>query len=614
MEKNFRNNLYFCHTCHRNTLKIRFMRLKKTVIYLFLLIIFPAFLNAQDTIRQDTLKKNGFVEDDPVVAMLDSLATVKIFHDSEFLMANQYPSWTNYSDTEIPYFSDSIYRERIAQMNDQSPFEYLYNIEVRKFIELYAFKKRSLTARMLGLSQMYFPLFEELLDKYNMPLELKYLAVIESALNPTANSRAGAKGLWQFMYGTGKVYGLKVSSYVDDRYDPYKATQAACEHLSDLYDIYGNWSLALAAYNSGAGNVNKAIRRSGGVKNFWMIHNFLPRETRSYVPAFIAASYVMTFASEHKINPVDPGILFYEVDTVTVTKPLTFDQISEMLNIPLEEIEFLNPSFKQGVIPATSECTYKLRLRKKNIGDFINNESSLYTYRTKKGLEQDSLLALVFNSYRETQSYTVKSGESISSISRKFGMTVSELKSLNNLKKNYVRPKQRLLVYAKPKNKSSEVLTASSVSKSVNNKNDKSDINNAGENAPSGTSQNSYTYHTVKSGENLGKIASKYNCSIDQLKNWNDLKSDKIMIGQKIKINGSDNQEIAARKPDNTPDKTSRPSNSKTNKTTIYTIQPGDNLWDIADKFDVTVSQIKVLNNIKNANRLKPGEKIKIPK
>jgi len=300
---------------------------------------------SQDTIPTDTLVKRGFVEDDPVVSMLDSLANLKIFHDNEFPKTHDYQNWRDYSDTDIPYFPDSVYRERIAVMNDQSPFEYVYNTEVRKFIELYAYRKRSLTARIIGLAQIYFPLFEEQLDKYNMPLELKYLAVIESALNPTANSRAGAKGLWQFMYGTGKVYGLKVTSYVDDRYDPYKATKAACEHLSDLYDIYGNWSLALAAYNSGAGNVNKAIRRSGGVKNFWAIHNYLPRETRSYVPAFIAASYVMAYATEHKIQPVDPGILYYEVDTVTVNKPLTFDQISEMLNIPLDEIAFLNPSF-----------------------------------------------------------------------------------------------------------------------------------------------------------------------------------------------------------------------------------------------------------------------------
>jgi len=590
------------------------MALNIRALLTFLLFISAVFLAAQDTVRQDSLTKTGFVEDDPVVSMLDSLANLKIFQESEFPEVHQIQNWNNYSDTEIPFFPDSVYRERIAEMNDQSPFEYVYNNEVRKFIELYAVKKRSLTARILGLSQIYFPLFEEQLDKYNMPLELKYLAVIESALNPTANSRAEAKGLWQFMYGTGKVYGLKVSSYVDDRYDPFKATEAACEHLNDLYDIYGNWSLALAAYNSGAGNVNKAIRRSGGVKNFWAIHNFLPRETRSYVPAFIAASYVMTYASEHKISPVDPGILFYEVDTVTVTRPLTFDQISEMLNIPIEEIEFLNPSFKQGVIPASSEYTYKLRLRKKYIGNFINNETALYAYKTKQGKERDSLMGLIYNSYRETLQYTVKNGETISSIAKKFGMTVSELKSLNNLRKNYVKTRQKLLVYAKPvKDKSYAASNASSSIKPSGNNKDSSSVKNSGSaaNSSSGKMDNLPYYHIVKSGESLGKIAAGYHCSITQIKEWNNLNNDVLLVGQKIKIKSASAQDISGVAMDS--GKSFKSTHPGSAKITIYTVQPGDNLWDIADKFDVTVSQIKTLNRINNANRLRPGQKIKIP-
>ena len=595
------------------------MFLKRVLFFVSIFILYSCSLFSQDTIQQDSLTKKGFIEDDPVASMLDSLANLKIFQDNEFPKVHEYQNWSDYSDTDIPYFPDSVYRERIAVMNDQSPFEYVYNTEVRKFIELYAYKKRSLTARIIGLSQIYFPLFEEQLDKYNMPLELKYLAVIESALNPTANSRAGAKGLWQFMYGTGKVYGLKVTSYVDDRYDPYKATKAACEHLSDLYDIYGNWSLALAAYNSGAGNVNKAIRRSGGVKNFWLIHNYLPRETRSYVPAFIAASYVMAYAAEHKIQPVDPGILYYEVDTVTVNKPLTFDQISEMLNIPIDEIAFLNPAFKQGVIPASAEYTYKLKLRKKFIGDFINNETALYNYKTKRGLEKDSLLALIGNSYRETIQYTVKSGESISTIAKKFSMSVSELKSLNNLKKSYVRPKQKLLVYAKTKEKSQESLASAGSAKSANGvKKDSSVVQKS--TSPSVNPARASTeavsdIHEVKSGESLGLIASRYHCTIDQLKKWNNLTSDKLVVGQKIRISQGSRQEISGNKPDTNSNKNGKgTSASPGGKFTIYTIQSGDNLWEIADKFDVTVSQIKELNKITNTNRLKPGQKIKIPK
>jgi len=582
-------------------------------------------LLAQDTTHLDSLlRKKAFVEDDPVVSMLDSLAGLRIFEATEFPNAKQYQNWSSYADVDIPSFPDSIYRERIAQMNEQSPFEFIYNSEVRKFIELYAVKKRKLTARILGLSQIYFPLFEEQLDKFNMPLELKYLAVIESALNPVANSRAGAKGLWQFMYGTGKVYGLKVSSYVDDRYDPYKATIAACEHLNDLYGIYGSWSLALAAYNSGAGNVNKAIRRAGGVKNFWAIHNYLPRETRSYIPAFIAASYVLTYANEHKIYPVDPGILFYEVDTLTVRHPLTFDQISEMLNIPMDEVAFLNPSFKHGVIPATPDNTYKIRLRKKYIGLFINNEMALYSYKTKRGLAQEALNEMITSSYRESELYVVKSGETLASIAKKFGMTTADLKSLNSLRRSYVKPKQKILVYTKPKQKPGEngAVTSTFIpaesTKDTTKTADKSILSNKSKKDSTVTPAASATRtkmvtHTVTNGESLGSIASKYHCTVEQLKNWNNLTGNIINVGQKIKVSSSGSTAGVTSKAETASGKPIK-SNSVSQKFFTYSIQSGDNLWDLADKYNVTVSQIKDINDLKNSSRLKPGQKIKIPK
>jgi membrane-bound lytic murein transglycosylase D len=553
--------------------------------------------------------------------MLDSLANLKIFEDSQFPNANQYQNWSTYSDNDIPTFSDSVYFERIAQMNDQSPFEFVYNAEVKKFIELYGVRKRKLTARILGLAQIYFPLFEEQLDKYNMPLELKYLAVIESALNPIANSPAGAKGLWQFMYGTGKVYGLKVSTYVDDRFDPYKSTIAACEHLTDLYDIYGSWSLALAAYNSGAGNVNKAIRRSGGIKNFWAIKKYLPKETASYVPAFIAASYVITYANEHKIFPVDPGILYYEVDTVTVCNPLSFDQISEMLNIPMDEIVFLNPSFKHRLIPANAENQYKLRLRKKYIGNFINNEVALYAYRTKEGMASDSLAQLVYNNYRESELYTVKSGETVSSIAKKFNMTTGELKSLNGLKKNTIKPKKKILVYTKSTRNKSQAAAGTSTyvpqavprdtaAKAISpNQHSEPDVTKTA-NAPAQAEGVQKTIHVVKSGENLGIIARKYNCTSGDLVKWNNLGSEKILVGQKLRIVSTGSASSAGAKPEpGTKPKTTASASSQS-----YIVQAGDNLWEIADKFEVTVSQLKSANNLKNNSRLKPGQKIKIPK
>jgi membrane-bound lytic murein transglycosylase D len=497
-------------------------------------------------------------------------------------------------------------------MSLQSPFEYVYNQEVKDFINLYAYRKRGLTERILGLAQIYFPLFEEQLDKYQMPLELKYLAVIESALNPIANSRAGAKGLWQFMYGTGKVYGLRISSYVDDRFDPIKSTIAACEHLTDLYNIYGNWSLALAAYNSGAGNVNKAIRRSGGAKNFWVIQRYLPKETRSYVPAFIAASYVLTYASEHHISPVDPGILYYEIDTVVVRNPISFDQLSEMLNIPMVEIQFLNPAYKKGIIPATCDNPYVLRLRKQKIADFINNETALYCYKTKKGMERDSLQSLVYYNTRETTEYVVKKGETISSIAKKFHMSVSDLKGLNNLQKSYVKPKQRIFVFSgPPKGKAPEKTTASAPPPA--------DSNAKPIPEPIAETQQVVTSHTVKKGETLSKISVMYGLSVDNLVKWNNLQNQNIMVGQKLKLTGAGG-ETAINEPVKTPGKTvtstSKTSLKKpatTQKYIYHTIQPGDNLWDIAEKYDgATVAQIKKLNKISNSQRLKVGQKIKV--
>ena len=599
------------------------MALNQNHFFILLIFLTPYFLSAQDTIRPDSvIKSHKLVVDDPVVIMLDSLANLKIFEDAEFPNAHQYQNWNTYVDNDVPSFPDSVYRERLAQMNDESPFEFVYNSEVKKFIELYSVRKRKLTARILGLSQIYFPLFEEQLDKYNMPLELKYLAVIESALNPTANSPMGAKGLWQFMYGTGKVYGLKVSSYVDDRFDPYKATIAACEHLNDLYDIYGSWSLALAAYNSGAGNVNKAIRRSGGMKNFWAIMNYLPKETRSYVPAFIAASYVMTYATEHKISPVDPGILYYEVDTVTVRSPLSFQQISEMLNIPIDEVEFLNPSFKHRFIPATPENPYKLRLRKKDIGSFINNETALYTYRTSSGIQQDSMMKLMFDNYREVDLYTVKSGETMASVAKKFNMTVTDLKALNNTKKTTLKPKKKILVYKKQTSQKggNTGITSTYVPQVIQKDTSGEQKTGTAKNSDTVTSKSSEksnqpaelakTIHVVKSGESLGFIAGKYHCTTTDLMKWNNLSSTKIVVGQKLKVATSNQGTLKVKQEPGAKPKTT----SQAQKFTIYTIQSGDNLWDIADKFDVTVSQIKSFNDLKNSNRLKPGQKIKIPK
>jgi len=514
-----------------------------------------------------------YIQDSPVVRALDSMAYVKLYSKTFFKLDTTGLSHRQFKPGEVPDYPDSVYEKRIEALNLETPIELTYNKTVKNFILLYADKKRELTAKILGLSEIYFPMIEEQLDKYDIPLEIKYLAVVESALNPTAGSRAGAKGLWQFMYGTGKVYGLKVTSLVDDRFDPYKATIAACEHLSDLYDIYGDWSLALAAYNSGAGNVNRAIRRAGGTKNYWAVWPFLPRETRGYVPAFIAVNYIMNYASEHNIYPMRPDMFFYDIDTVTVRDVLAFDQLNEMMGVPMDQLKFLNPQYKKGIIPATAGKPYILRLPRQYVDDYLNNEKALYAYKTRKGIEHDKLMAEVKKA-RDRNIHIVRSGESLGLIAKRYHVYVSQLKRWNHLRSNTIYPGQRLVVYGAG---SSEYYRKSS--------------------APVVRSSEK-SAHIVKSGENLGMIAKKYKCTVTDLKEWNNLRSSVI----------HPNQKLIVYKPAEKPKST-----IKQGKYLYHVVRKGDTLWDIAKEYDgVTVEQIKRLNNLRNSNRIKPGQKIKI--
>ncbi|MCK5774815.1 MAG: LysM peptidoglycan-binding domain-containing protein [Bacteroidales bacterium] len=522
-----------------------------------------------DNIEEDVSMLSGSA----LVRQLDSLTTVKFYQKYEFISDPKELNVYGYEPNEIPTFNDSIYELRIEMLNIQTPVELVYNSHVKAFINLYAKRGRKQTARMLGLKEIYFPLFEETLDKYDMPLELKYLAIVESALNPTAGSHAGAKGLWQFMYSTGKMYGLHSNSIVDDRFDPYKATDAAARHLKDLYDIYGTWELALAAYNSGPGNVNRAIRRAGGVKNYWAVWPFLPRETRGYVPAFIAVNYVFSYAAEHNIYPTDPGILYYGIDSVTVRDVLSFEQISEFMNIDMDDVDFLNPAYKQGIIPATESKTYILRLPRSKVGFFIDHEDSLYNFKSKKGIERDKLLAQIKKA-KSRSIHIVRSGENLGLIARKYRTSVSRIKAWNGMRSSRIYPGQKLIVYApgaSSKSKTSRSSRSASTSKSG--------------------------YHTVRSGENLGLIAKKYGISVSQIKIWNGLKSNTIKPGQKIKV---------ASKPAK---KTSIAAKPK-GKLKYHTIKKGDTLWDISIKYHSSVAEIKKWNSITNSYRLKPGVKL----
>jgi membrane-bound lytic murein transglycosylase D len=306
--------------------------------------LLASVLTTGSVFAQNTLT----ISDNPVAAMLDSLANQKVLEKA--LLKPIYPKTNKYkfAPDSVPRCEDFVYESRLAKLDAVSPFDLVYNPHVKGFIELYAVRKRELVSRMMGLSQLYYPMFEEIFDKHNIPLELKHLAVIESALNPTARSRCGATGLWQFMYPTGKMYGLTVTSYIDERSDVYKATEAAAEYLKSLYGMFGDWQMVLAAYNAGPGTISKAIRRSGGKKTYWEIRPYLPTETQAYVPAFIAANYVMNYPTEHNIYASTPRKTYFEVDTAVVKEPMTFNQISAALDISIEEIMYFNPQYRKN--------------------------------------------------------------------------------------------------------------------------------------------------------------------------------------------------------------------------------------------------------------------------
>lgn len=340
---------------------------------------------------------------------------------------------------------DKVFLERLAGMN--SFITLPYNETVRNYIILYAEKMPSKMAHMLALASYYFPIFESVLNQYDMPEELKYMAVIESALNPVAVSRAGAKGMWQFMYTTAKNYGLTINSYVDERLDPFKAADAAAKYLHDSYRIFGDWNLAISSYNCGAGNVNKAIRRSGGSSDFWKVYDYLPKETRGYVPAFVGAMYAFTYYKEHGIVP-DKVQMPAHLDTFQIHRMLHFQQIHDMTGISVEELRNLNPQYVHDIIPG-SEKEYILRLPLQYSGKFIECEDSVYTHRAKELFNPTTLRNISASGTASSGriTYRVKSGDYLGKIASRYHVTVAQLKKWNHLRSNNLRIGQVLVIY-----------------------------------------------------------------------------------------------------------------------------------------------------------------------
>ena len=480
-------------------------------------------LELDDQRVHDLNSGKAVVEESTVMEMLDMVSsygmTKDVYLDIDKNAWNKY----GFKEDDVPAYEDSVYMQRIQALAYETTIPLTFNSHVKSFIELYANRRRQQSSRMLGLSYVYFPMFEEYLAKYNLPLELKYLAMVESALNPIAGSKAGAKGLWQFMRGTGSEYGLKVSSLVDERYYPEKETDAACRYLKSLYARYEDWFLVLAAYNSGPGTVNRAIIRAGGVKNYWAIWPYLPAETRGYVPAFIAVTYVMNYAPEHNLYPMNPGLLMHGTDTVLVRDRVAFDQINECIGVPMVDLEFFNPQFTKRVIPGTKESPYALRMPTKYTLRFTQLEDSIYSYvsRSEKARE---IIEEKVEEVSDSFVHVVKKGESLGSVARKYHVTVAKIKKWNHLKRETLHVGQRLTIYR-----------SGSPMAQVNNKTTKSSAKSAKNNNKATKSASTKT-HTVKKGETLSSISRKYGCTVNDLKKWNNLKGNSVKVGQKLKI------------------------------------------------------------------------------
>lgn len=340
----------------------------------------------------------------------------------------------------------TILKSRLAKINTNTPFNLSYNPALHKVINNYIKYRKKYYPALMARAKYYFPMFEKHLDQYEIPLEMKYLAIVESSLNPKAKSRVGATGLWQFMYGTGRQFKLAVNSYVDERQDPVKATIAACKYLTYLYDVFNDWDLALAAYNSGPGNVLKAIKRSGGYRNYWNIRKFLPYETAGYVPAFYATMYIFEYANELGLYSEPPQIFNFQTDTIQVKNRISFNHIAQKTKVDEELLSFLNPQYKIDVIPYVKNKAFSVRLPRNKIIDFLDKEQEIYALAEAEEATREKPLPKYFEMDKRTR-YRVKSGDYLGKIARKFGVKVSQIKRWNNMKSTKLKIGQRLTIY-----------------------------------------------------------------------------------------------------------------------------------------------------------------------
>lgn len=536
--------------------------------------------------------------------------------------------------------STELLKERLEKLNQKSPFNVEYNPTVESVIKSFLKNRPRAFERMMALSEYYFPMFEANLSKYDLPLEIKYLAIVESALNPLAKSRVGASGLWQFMYETGKQYNLEVNSYVDERFDPLKATEAACQYFTNMYRIFGDWDLVLASYNTGPGNISKAIRRSGGHTNYWNIRKFMHPETQGYLPAFYATMYIYEYKKEHGIIPKRAPLTYFETDTVMVKRQMSFKQLSDLLNMPEEQLRFLNPIYKRSVVPFVSDKPHFIRLPKDKLAIFTSNEDKVYAYiayedskREKQFFRErkprtttDSVqTAIVSNDSQadfeeetvtrsvkklKTRFYTVKRGDNLSEIADKNNVSMAELKKWNKIKGSAINAGQKLKIQYETtvavadrvaKKKKADTLK---VSQPIVKKDEIKEAKESNEAVAEAT-------YVVEKGDNLTQIAQKHNLTVAQLKELNKLEHENLQLGQKLLVKAMENQEVAeAETAKETAKKEQR--QKEYDRIKEYVVQKGDSLMSISKKHPgSSVAEIKKLNNIKSDN-IQPGMKLKI--
>ncbi|MDU1890007.1 MAG: LysM peptidoglycan-binding domain-containing protein [Dysgonomonas sp.] len=551
----------------------------KKILFTGFMLSCSVFVSAQS--GQNTITDNSIVYPTEMERNYDELLT-KWSENVKFS-----DNCRSTSDAAVT-FHDSVYIHRLYSL--PTKMELAFNPVVRDYIEMYAGRRRNQVSYMLGQGKYYFPIFEEALDKEGLPLELKYLPVIESALNPIARSRVGATGLWQFMAATGKIYDLEVNSLVDERRDPHKSTDAAARYLKDLYRIYGDWNLVIAAYNCGPGNVNKAIRRSGGQTDYWAIYPHLPRETRGYVPAFIAATYIMNYYNEHNICPAEcknPASL----DSLMVDKNVHFQQIAEMISVPVEDIRQYNPQFKDDMIPGSYK-NYSLNLPIDKLSAFLNKKDEVYAYKADQYLTHRKVAGVsAVGGSRSSGSaitYRVKRGDTLARIASRYGVTGSQIKQWNGLSSNKLSVGRRLKIYRTPvktEEKKEEVQLASNTS---NTQSDTTVVSVSGLTQTVSVPQTVTSYYKVRKGDTWAKIAKKNGASVADIKRWNNIKSNNLIAGKSLKIEKIEYVQIEE------PVKLPEPQQTVVYIDSTYTVDIIDNYIKNIDRDEASLPRIHI--------------------